>query len=34
VDKHHARYVAALRKLFDDHKEKYGKGSDELIIVE
>lgn len=34
VDKYHALYVEALRKLFDKHKTQYGfSENQELVIV-
>ena len=32
VDKHHARYVAALRALFEEHKRGAGYGNNVLIV--
>lgn len=34
VDKYHAQYVAALRKLWEENREKYAKGEGELTLVE
>jgi Diacylglycerol acyltransferase len=34
VNKTHAQYVAALKQLFDDNKEKYAKGNIELRLVD
>ena len=33
VEKHHMIYIAALRKLYDEHKEQFGYGERELQIV-
>lgn len=34
VDRHHARYVAALKKLFEEHRDKFAKGEADLQLVE
>jgi hypothetical protein len=34
VDKYHAAYVAALRALFEAHRERFGKGEADLQLVE
>lgn len=34
VDKYHGKYVNALKQLFDENKEKYGKGDVELRLVD
>ena len=34
VDKHHAAYVAALRALFEAHRDKFAKGEAPLRVVE
>ena len=34
VDLYHAKYVAAMRKLFDDHKEQLGFGDRELKVLD
>jgi len=34
VDKHHALYVEALVKLFNEHKEKYAKEAADIVLIE
>ena len=34
VDKYHGAYVAALRALFEAHRERFGKGEADLQLVE
>lgn len=33
VAKVHAEYVAAVEKLFNDHKESQGYGPDETLVI-
>ena len=34
VDKYHGQYLAAVQKLYDNHKEKFAKGAADLAIAE